>query len=247
MDLFIIGTKYLFWVGFVGMAAGALYFFMERNSLTPKLRSTATISGLVCFVAAIHYFGMKSAVGTDASIDSLVAFPTEIRYIDWLITTPLLLIKFPALLGFGNAAKGLLTKLIVADIIMIVTGYVGETAINRAGATGLGWTMWIVAMVAWFYIVATLYKNVSTAAADSPKPIQKALGTMQKFILFGWAIYPLGYVITLFGAAPELLVAREFVYNIADLVNKVGFGLVAVFAVKAISETTSAKTPAVSA
>ena len=242
MEIFIIATKYMFWVGFVGMAAGTLYFLIERGGLDPKYRSTATLAALVCFVAAIHYQAMKSYVGTDASIDTLLTFPTEIRYIDWLITTPLLLVKFPALLGMvGDAAKRLMTRLIVADLIMIVTGYVGETSINQAGgATVMGWIMFVIAMLAWGYILRELYTGVTQSAQQQPEAIRKGLLNMRQFILIGWAIYPLGYFATLLGSGMnELMVVREFVYNVADLVNKVGFGLVAVLAVKHFSESRS--------
>ena len=64
------------------MAAGTLYFIMERGSLDKECRSTATLAALITFVAAIHYWAMKTAVGTDISIDPLAAFPTDVRYID---------------------------------------------------------------------------------------------------------------------------------------------------------------------
>ncbi len=244
MDIFIIATKYMFWVGFVGMAAGTLYFLVERGGLDPKYRSTATLAALVCFVAAVHYQAMKDYVGTDASIDTLLTFPTEIRYIDWLITTPLLLIKFPALLGLvGNAARSLMTRLIVADLVMIVTGYIGETSINQAGgSTFLGWIMFIVAMLAWGYILRELYTGVTRSAQSQPESIRKGLLRMRQFILIGWAIYPLGYFATLLGSGVgELMVVREFIYNVADLVNKVGFGLVAVLAVKHFTAESTAR------
>jgi sensory rhodopsin len=237
MDTFILATQYMFWVGFVGMAAGTMYFLVERNSLPEKYRETATVAALVTFVAAIHYSAMKHYVGTDGSIDTLLNFPTEIRYIDWLITTPLLLVKFPTLLGLkGAEAKDILTKLIFADIVMIVAGYIGETSINQAGVTQTGWTGWIVGCVAWLYILNILYTQVTEKAEKAPKEIKAGLLSMRSFILVGWAIYPLGYLLTLISADTTMIVAREFIYNIADLINKVGFGLVAVFSVKALSK-----------
>jgi hypothetical protein len=96
---------------------------------------------------------MKAAVGTDAGLETSAAFPNEIRSIDWLITTPLLL-KFPALLGFGKGSNGLITRLITADIIMIVTGYLCETSINRAdAATATGQVMFGIAVPAWLRIL----------------------------------------------------------------------------------------------
>lgn len=237
VNLLVLATQYMFWVGFVGMAAGTLYYLVERNSLAPEYRSTATVAALVTFVAAIHYYFMKDAVGTSGLLADIDGFPTEIRYIDWLVTTPLLLVKFPLLLGLkGKAGRTLLVSLIVADIIMIIAGYLGETSINAAGGfTQLGLWSYVIGCLAWIYIIYLLFTNVTKAAENKPAPIKKALLSMRLFILIGWAIYPIGYAVTLFAPGVEVQLVRELIYNFADLINKVGFGLVAFFAVKAMS------------
>ncbi|KNH35782.1 bacteriorhodopsin [Exiguobacterium acetylicum] len=243
VNLLVLATQYMFWVGFVGMAAGTLYFLVERNSLAPEYRSTATVAALVTFVAAIHYYFMKQAVGESGLLSEIDGFPTEIRYIDWLVTTPLLLIKFPLLLGLkGGKGRSLLTKLVIADIIMIIGGYIGESSINLAGGfTQLGLWAYVVGCIAWFYIIYLLFTNVTKAAEDKPAPIRKALLQMRLFILIGWAIYPVGYAVTLFAPGIEVQLVRELIYNFADLINKVGFGLIAFFAVKTMSATQNLK------
>lgn len=243
VNLLVLATQYMFWVGFVGMAAGTLYFLVERNSLAPEYRSTATVAALVTFVAAIHYYFMKQAVGESGLLSEIDGFPTEIRYIDWLVTTPLLLIKFPLLLGLkGGKGRSLLTKLVIADIIMIIGGYIGESSINLAGGfTQLGLWAYVVGCIAWFYIIYLLFTNVTKAAEDKPAPIREALLQMRLFILIGWAIYPVGYAVTLFAPGIEVQLVRELIYNFADLINKVGFGLIAFFAVKTMSATKNLK------
>ena len=116
-------------LGFVAMAAGTLWFYLERNDLKPELRSVATYAAVITFVAAIMYYVMKDVVKfpggeiTAADIDATL----PLRYIDWLITTPLLLVSFTLVVAMaGPLKKGMVTKLIIADIIMIVTGYLGE-------------------------------------------------------------------------------------------------------------------------
>lgn len=244
VNLLVLATQYMFWVGFVGMAAATLYFLVERNSLDPEYRSVATVAALVTFVAAIHYYFMKDAVGDSGLLSEITGFPTEIRYIDWLVTTPLLLVKFPLLLSLkGKMKTGLLTKLIVADVIMIVAGYLGKSSINlNGGFTQLGLWGYLVGCFAWLYIIYLLFTNVTKAAESSPAPIRKALLNMRLFILVGWAIYPIGYAVTLFASSVEVQLVRELIYNVADLVNKVGFGLIAFFAVKTISTMKQIKT-----
>ncbi len=88
----------------------------------------------------------------------------------------------------------------------------------------------------WFYILYLLYTNVSQAARTESDAIRDDLNSMRTFILVRWAIYPPGYFITLFAGGVEVQVVRKLVYNVADLVNKVGFGPAAVMAAKKMSD-----------
>ncbi|MEM9556166.1 MAG: bacteriorhodopsin [Acidobacteriota bacterium] len=241
MDTLALVTQYSFWVSFLCLASGVLYFLVERDSLAPEYRSTSTVAAIICAIAAANYFFMQKMVGMDGSVDSVLNFPTEFRYLDWLITTPLILTKFPALLGFDEDRKPLLVTLIFADIVMIGTGYAGEVAINRAGGelSTLGIWMFIASCLAWVFIIYILSTVVTSAAKDKLEPIRVGLSRLRLFIFIGWAIYPIGYLISMLGLGLEGTLVRELVYNLADVVNKVGFGLVAVFAVRQVTREMS--------
>ncbi len=75
---------------------------------------------------------------------------------------------------------------------------------------------------------------MSDALLDAPQPISQAVRLMRAFILIGWAIYPIGFLMALTGDSGGAL--RELAYNVADVINKVGFGLVAYNGIKAIAE-----------
>jgi bacteriorhodopsin len=227
-------TQYLFWIATVAMGAGTVFFFLERSSVDPKYRSVMTVAGLVCGIACFHYFRMSA---TYAGGD----FPTEYRYIDWIITTPLLLIKFPLLLRLGAAGKSLIAQLVILDLVMIVTAYIAEVS---APGSGRWWSFFIIACLAEFGIVGLLYLKMSDTIARAPAPIARSARTMRLFILIGWAIYPIGFLMALSGSFGGDL--REIFYNIADVINKVGFGLVAYAGIKALSEAdrTSSSAPA---
>jgi sensory rhodopsin len=238
LDSLALVTQYTFWVAFLCFVAGMIYFTLERQSLQPEYRSTATIAVIVCFVAAANYWVMRQMVGMDGVAESVLRFPTEFRYLDWLITTPLLLTKFPALLGFDEDRKPLLVTLVFADLVMIVTGYAGEHAINRAGGqfSALGLWMFVAGMLAWIFILYILFSVVTNAAKGKLEPIQVGLSRLKKFILIGWAVYPVGYLVSLLpGIGTEGQLVRELIYNVADVINKVGFGVVATFAVRQIT------------
>jgi len=217
-------TQYLFWVSTVAMGAGALFFFLERTSVPVAYRSVLTVAGLVCGIACFHYFRMGA---TYAAGD----FPTEYRYIDWIITTPLLLVKFPLLLRLGKAGRGLLVQLVSLDVVMIVTAYIAE--VSPVGG-GLWWGFFLIACVAELAIVGLLYGKMSGVIRSAPEPIAKSAKVMRLFVLIGWAIYPIGFLMALAGPTGGDL--REIFYNVADVINKVGFGLVAYAGIKALSE-----------
>lgn len=235
-NLLVAATQYTFSVSFVGMAAGALYFILERGNLAPELRRVATLSAVIAFVACLNYFSMKGMVGNGGLADELLKFPTEYRYVDWLITTPLILAIFPTLLGPGRETAGIMAKLMLADVLMIVMGYVGEISINSAsGGTNLGWWGYILGCVAWVYIIVILYGVVGRLAKEMSVDVQRYINAMRLFVVIGWATYPVGFIIPLLGYGSDFQILRELIYNFADLINKVGFGVVAVAAAQAIS------------
>ncbi len=234
MDLLVI-TQAFFMLGFVAMAAGTVYFVLERGDLKPEHRIAATYAGIITFIAAIMYWIMTGFVGffdqSPASADAIGA-TVEIRYIDWLLTTPLLLVEFGLIVAIAGAAtKGFVTRIVVADIIMIVTGYLGE--ISPVGAIET-WVYFIISSLAWLYIVYAVFQ---VKLDGMPAYAASAVKIMRRFVMFGWAIYPIGTSIEQFmklsGADVTAAVAiAAVVYVIADVLNKVGFGMVAVNAAK---------------
>jgi sensory rhodopsin len=230
----IMATQFSFLMGFLGMAGGALYFALIKNSLPMESQSNAATSAVYCFMAAMMYLliNLKYGIGTDSLLKG--EYPTVLRYIDWLVTTPLLVNKFPEMLG-GDDAAAVAILVIVADVMMIVFGFAGEVSINAAkGSTVVGWAMFGVGSLAWLFIIFILYTAVTNASANKLGPVKQGLSRLKLFIVFGWAIYPLGFLITLISNSPDVRIARELIYNFADLFNKVGFGMVALYAVRQV-------------
>lgn len=233
MELLAI-TQAFFMLGFVAMAAGTLYFILERNDIKPEHRITATYAAIITFIAAIMYWIMtgivKFAEGSATTQD--VASTMPYRYIDWLLTTPLLLVEFGLIVAIAGAAtKGFVTRLVVADIIMIVTGYLGE--VGEPLSVG-NWVNFIISSLAWLYIVYAVFQ---VKLAGMPDYAANAVKIMRRFVMFGWAIYPIGTAVeeflTISGADITMAVSiAAIIYVIADVLNKVGFGMVAVRAAK---------------
>ncbi len=231
MDLLVI-TQAFFMLGFVAMAAGTLYFVLERGDLKPEHRIAATYAGIITFIAAIMYWIMTDIVGFFDRSAGEVGATMPYRYIDWLLTTPLLLVEFGLIVAIAGAAtKGFVSRLVIADIIMIVTGYLGEVGMEGEVST-IVW--FVISSLAWLYIVYAVFQ---VKLDGMPAYAASAVKIMRRFVMFGWAIYPIGTAIEEFmklsGADVSAAVAiAAIVYVIADVLNKVGFGMVAVNAAK---------------
>lgn len=218
-------VAFTFFIGTMAMMAASVFFFFEVNSTSEKWRTSVLVSGLITFIAAVHYYYMRGYnLETGDS-------PTFFRYVDWTLTVPLMCVEFYLITKKAGAKLSLLWKLILASIVMLVTGYLGET-VYRGSSVFWG----VVSGAAYFYIVYLVWFGEVSKLAQSAGPnVAKATRVLAWFVLVGWAIYPLGYILGtpggLFGiqlvADPAAAVkSMDIVYNIADAINKIGFGLV---------------------
>ena len=213
-------VSFTFFVGTMAMMAASVFFFFELSNTSQEWRTSVLVSGLITFIAAVHYYYMRdffTETGTS---------PTFFRYVDWLLTVPLMCVEFYLITKKAGGTTGLLWKMILASVVMLVTGYMGEAGLGNA-------TVWgTVSALAYFYIVYEVWlgdvKKLATSAGSAVASANKALGW---FILVGWAIYPLGYLIGTaegqwYAGFANIGLDMDIVYNIGDAVNKIGFGLV---------------------
>ena len=208
-----------FWLISMALIASTAFFFMETQRVAGKWKTSLTVSGLVTLVAAVHYFYMRDVwVETGAT-------PLVYRYIDWLITVPLLMVEFYLILrAITNVSGGVFWRLMIGTMVMLVGGYMGEAGYISAM---LGF---IVGIAGWAYILYEIFFGEASkvAAQEAPASVQSAFSTMRLIVTIGWAIYPLGYFMGYFtGAGPqESANMLNILYNLADVVNKIAFGVI---------------------
>lgn len=208
-----------FWVISMALVAATAFFFLEIQRVAPKWKTSLTVSGLVTLVAATHYFYMRDVwVATQST-------PTVYRYIDWLITVPLLMVEFYIILSaVTRVPGGVFWRLIIGTLVMLIGGYVGEAGLLAVGPA------FIIGMAGWAYIIYEIYMGeASKINAESATPaVQSAFKLMRNIVLFGWAIYPLGYFLGYLNGSPAADSAKmlNVVYNLADFVNKIAFGVI---------------------
>ena len=213
----IVGIS--FWTISMALVAATAFFFLEIQRVTPKWKTSLTVSGLVTLVAATHYFYMREVwVATGNT-------PTVFRYIDWLITVPLLMVEFYLILSaITKVPAGVFWRLIIGTLVMLVGGYVGEAGYMKPMLA------FIIGMAGWAFILWEIFLGeAGKINANSATPaVQSAFKLMRLIVVLGWAIYPIGYFLGyLTGAnASDSMVFLNVTYNIADVVNKIAFGVI---------------------
>ena len=203
---------------FIAFAAASFYLYLECDRVPEQFRTTLRVSVVYLAIAAVNYLYMKGIYGAADGADN-TRFPTSFRYIDWILTTPLMLLKFPLILGVGRKGKSFMIRLVLLDLAMIGCGFIGE--VNAAPAVHYGF--FLGGCVAWLGIIVSLLGALTNLPDRLSDAVRAGIRTMGLFVVVGWAIYPLGYFAPLLGVPGDV---REIVYNVADLVNKVGLCLV---------------------
>ena len=205
-----------FWVISMGMLAATAFFFIERGSVAQGWKTSVTVAGLITGIAFIHYMYMRGVwIETGDS-------PTVYRYIDWLITVPLQMVEFYLILSaVRKVSSGMFWRLLVGSSIMVIGGYLGEAEyISRM----LGF---VIGMAGWIYILYEIFSGEAgrSVAKSGSKPFVTAFSALRMIVTVGWAIYPLGYI---FGYYADSVDGESLnvIYNLADFINKIAFGLI---------------------
>ena len=219
---------YSFWLISMALAASTVFFLMESMRIGGKWGTSLTVSALVTFIAAFHYMYMREVWVTTGTS------PTDFRYIDWLLTVPLLMIEFYLILAAITAVSGgIFWRLLLGTLVMLVPGYMGEAGYMDQTVG------FIIGMLGWAFILYEIFMGEASkvAASQASDAVRKSYGLMKWTVTIGWSIYPIGYFFGYLagGTDPGTL---NIVYNLADVLNKIAFGL---FIWYAANQETSAK------
>ena len=205
-----------FWIISAAMVAATFFFWVERDRAHGKWKTSLTVAAMVTGIAAIHYFYMREVWAVTGQS------PTVFRYVDWLLTVPLQIIEFFLILSAIAVVKAsLFWRLLAGSLVMLIAGYLGEV---EQGAWL--WPMFILGMAGWIYIIYEIFMGEASKISANSGTVasQKAFNALRLIVTVGWSIYPLGYLLGYTGAAsPDGL---NLVYNLADFVNKIAFGVV---------------------
>jgi bacteriorhodopsin len=225
-------VTFTFFTGYMAMFAASIFFFFERGQVDGKWKTSLLVSGLITAIAAVHYYYMRDYFAATGQT------PVALRYIDWTLTVPLMCLEFYLLLKPAGAKSSFMWKLIAASVVMLVAGFIGEAFVplNADGTAAEGATshsvIWgVISTIGYAYILYSAWfgEAKQLAAASSSSAVKKGINALAWFVLVGWAIYPIGYM-TMPGGWLSGIITNpanlNLFYNLADAINKIGFGLV---------------------
>ena len=225
-----------------GMGAALLFFVLQRHQVSRENRLAVTISTLVVGIALYHYFRIFDSWNhaftyVDGEyVATGPGFNEGYRYVDWLLTVPLLLAELVLVLKLASSeTRSLLVRLGVAAVAMIGLGWPGELSDPDSVAR----TVWGVAStVPFLYILYVLFVELTRSLDRQPPQVRKLVEALRYIILITWGVYPLAYI------APSVIddeataeVVRQVGYSVADLLAKPLFGLL-VFAIAVLKSRT---------
>lgn len=217
--------------GIASFAAATLFFWFGRSQVSTHYKTALTITGLVTFIAFYHYWRIFDSWDAaynvvDGTVTATGAtFNVAYRYVDWLLTVPLLLIELILVMRLSQSetvSKSL--SLGTAAALMILLGYPGEVS-GGIDTTRLIWGA--LSMIPFLYIVYTLYVGLGEAIARQPEGARGLVRLARNITVISWFFYPVVYfapfVLSLSGGMATTVI--EVGYTVADITAKAVFGV----------------------
>ena len=212
----------------------ALYLLVAQPRVLARYRQAIVVSSIVCGIAAYHYFrifdSFKAAFVTTAPGGRGIytqapglSFNEGYRYVDWLLTVPLLLVELIVVLALARKLQtSLLTRLIPASALMIALGYPGEVSGNDFERFVFGG----LSTIPFLYILYVLFVELTKSLDRQPAAVRATISRMRILLFATWGVYPIAYLFPLLGFdGADAWVAKQAGYSIADILAKALYGL----------------------
>ena len=220
----------VFSFGLISMLATTVYTLVSQQRVLAKYRSALVMSSMVTFIAGYHYMRIINSF-TESSTDMTVnisgaqgSFNEAYRYVDWLLTVPLLLVEVIAVLALAKSvSRSLIMRLVPASAAMIALGYPGEISSNQSTQVLYG----VLSTIPFLYILYVLFVELGKSLDNQPEGVAATIGRLRLLLVATWGVYPISYIL---GMGEGMASAQQFVgvqvgYTIADILAKCVFGL----------------------
>ena len=224
----------MFSFGLISMLACTVYTLVAQAHVLAKYRTALVMSSMVTFIAGYHYWRIFNSFEHSSEANAVKigtsqgAFNEAYRYVDWILTVPLLLVEVIAVLALAKeASKSLTRRLVVASAAMIILGYPGEISTSN----GTKMLYFVLSMIPFLYILYVLFGELGNSLDRQPDGVAKTVSNLRLLLIGTWAVYPISYLIPVFitnpsaSEAASLFTYRQVGYTIADILAKCVFGL----------------------
>lgn len=205
-----------------------IFFVLSSREIAPKYRPAVWISAVIVAVAAYHYFRIFESWNAayelaDGAINATgVPFNEAYRYMDWLVTVPLLIAELVIVLGLPRERRrSLLLRLIPAAALMIALGYPGELTTEIVPKAIWG----TLSSIPFVYILWVLFTELSSAISEQPDNVRATVRNLRWILLATWGVYPLAYMVPFITDAGAAFAGKQVAYAVADITAKAGYGL----------------------
>jgi len=219
----------VFSFGLVSMLACTIYTLVSQQRVLAKYRNALVMSSMVTFIAGYHYLRIfdsfshsSEAMKVDLS-GAQGSFNEAYRYVDWLLTVPLLLVEVIAVLALAKeVSRSLITRLVPASAAMIALGYPGEISDVQNTQVLYG----VLSTIPFIYILYVLFVELGKSLDRQPEGVAATIGRLRLLLIATWGVYPISYILGMGGdATAEQFVGVQVGYTIADVLAKCVFGL----------------------
>jgi len=234
------------------MMATTVFLFMRVPGVLDKYRTALIISGLVTFIAMYHYirifnswvdaYEYPKAENTHfcwpaplpppavaqypAPLMTGVPFNDAYRYMDWLLTVPLLLMEIVLVMNLPAAeARSKCWTLGIGSALMIVSGYQGELVIS--GDLTVRWQHWALSMCFFLWVVYTLLIGLADATnAEDDPDVRDLISNVKIVTCVSWCTYPIVYLFPMLHiGGTKAVISVQIGYCVSDIISKCGVGL----------------------
>lgn len=234
MDQITIGQYELVYNFFsftiAAMGAATVFLWINRSQVASYYRPALTISGLVTFIALYHYLRIfESWEAAYTVVDGTIQasgkkFNDAYRYVDWLLTVPLLLIELILVMRLSKSetfSKSVRLGLLAA--VMILLGYPGEVS----NVDSVRWMWWALSMIPFLWIMYELFVGLSSSLEAQPESVRGLVNRARWLTVLAWSFYPIVFILPMLGLEGSTAsTAIQVGYSIADVVAKAVFGIV---------------------
>ena len=219
----------VFSFGLVSMLACTIYTLVSQQRVLAKYRNALVMSSMVTFIAGYHYLRIfdsfkHASEGGKVLLDgSQNSFNEAYRYVDWLLTVPLLLVEVIAVLALAKeVSRSLITRLVPASAAMIALGYPGEISNVQNTQVLYG----VLSTLPFIYILYVLFVELGKSLERQPAGVAETVGRLRLLLIATWGVYPIAYIFNIVGdASASSFVTVQVGYTIADVLAKCVFGL----------------------